>query len=124
MNKDRDYYINMLEVGNEISEISSWLVHSKYGTDEETKNQRAIYLKALEGFRNSKLKFMSVDAPSNYKAKHEGIVEAIQMFIDGSQCLFDAIIISESKIRVDMDMIEKGRLLLEQGNQKFNDTTK
>ena len=119
-----EYYKKMLKVGKSIIEISSRLVPSNYGTDEDTKNQRAIYLKALEDYRNCKLTFMLAIVPSNLKAKSEGVAEAIQMFITGTQYLIDAIIISESKTRVDMDMIEKGRLLQAQGNQKFLDTTK
>lgn len=119
MNINVNYAKKLSVLGDRISEITSRF--SNLGieiNDAKTiKSSYDIYLKNISEYKKCKLNLLDIVPPDKVKKEHKEMVDAFQMFIDGTESMYKAIDIDN--LLIDKDMTVKGILLQKKGEEKI-----
>ena len=112
-----EYAEKLGDLGERIINISKKFNDmEKLNTPEQIKEKYEISLDAIKGYKDCKLALMLIVVPNQVQKEHKEIVEAIQMFIDGTEMMFSALDIE--RYSVDMDNIKQGLIMQEQGKER------
>jgi hypothetical protein len=113
LNKDLIYAKKLSEVGDEINKISKEFSNVNFEEENiyKLKDRYENYLKAIKDYKKCKKSLSKVVPPSKVFIEHEKIVDAIQLFIEGTGIMFNSIKIDS----VDKEIMNKGISIQELG---------
>ncbi len=104
-----EYAKKMSDLGDKVNNISSQFFGMKEDTPEELKHQYNTSLKAISEYKELKLAFMLTVVPDIVQNEHEQVIEAIQMFIDGTKYMFKFINKSDSLVDIGYSLQHEGK---------------
>lgn len=118
MNDNIFYYAKQMgDLGEKISLASKYFPEINPNISEKDirkiKDNYDICLGGIEKFKECQKVLLSIDPPAKVKKEHETIIEMIQMFLDGTEIMFQSINIDNAY--VDKKSLEHGLSLQTQG---------
>lgn len=104
----------MIKISNKISNKFS-NVNQDMNNNEKLKNRYNNYLKAIHKYKKCKTSLNNIVPPSKVKIEHKKMIDAIQVFIEGTNGMFNSINIDNCS--VDKGIMNKGILIQELGKK-------
>lgn len=115
MDRDLLYAKRVGEIGEKILKVSKRFTNVNYEDTSKLNVQYNNYLKGINEYKECKVSLNNILPPSKVKIEHDSMVDAMELFITGTEFMFKSININDSSI--DKDTMNKGLLMQDQGKK-------
>jgi len=109
------YAKKLSDLGDKIIKISNnfQIINLGEKNIRKLKNQHDNYLKAITEYKECKRSFSNIVPPAKVIIEHKKMVDAIQLFIEGTEAMFNSI--NFDTCSVNKEIINKGILIKQMG---------